>query len=93
MGMFSPDEQVCIECTYGEHLTPEEAHMALKDLSNLFMYLSNHGFATPIPSIVRLVNHLQTLADRYICPECKNAARQYGYCSHCGAHGGLPPAE
>jgi len=73
-----------------DDLTPEEAANARRDLKGLFLYLANHGFTTPYPSIVRLMEFLDNVAEDYICPECHNAAKEYGYCSHCGECGGLP---
>lgn len=73
-----------------DDLSPEEAANARRDLKGLFFYLSVHGFTTPIPSIVRLMEFLDNVAEEYICPECHNAAKEYGYCSHCGEYGKLP---
>ena len=56
-----------------DRLTPDEAAAALKDLEGLFTYLSVHGFTTPIPSVVRLVQHLQIRAG--LSDEVKSATK------------------
>lgn len=55
-------EQKCPRCEGEDWLSPKEAKDALKDLEPLFMYLSIHGYTKPIPSIVRLVQHLTAKA-------------------------------
>jgi hypothetical protein len=60
MGMFDHwhEDTYCFNCLGRDQLTAKEARDALKDLNGLFQYLAVHGFNTPIPSIVRLVDHL-----------------------------------